>query len=435
MSLTSVYTPGVCFGLGLLTLLAIIGAVYALVELYALRRGRVRMLFAGLMLAGLIGLAWSLILVSRSWKVRGWTSVGLAVLVSRTPPRVLTALLVLVGAAELALVAHFRAIRRSRLTPDSVKEALDALPDGVCFSRVDGFPLLINAQMERLSHDVLGASVGDVRTLWKGLTERAGQGAPGLVREEVTRKDAALLVAPDGRAWQLRQRTLELAQGKVIETLASDVTEEYALAVELTRRNERLEEVNKRLRSYGRDLTRLTREEEVLAAKARVHAETGQALVALRAYERHDPSQRDRKALLAYWHALTQLLQTAAAEEGRQDAWELLAQAAEAVDVRLTLEGALPADEGARALVVGVARECLTNAVRHADAHELRVRIVSGERGTELTVTNDGAPPAGVASETGGLANVRRAIERSGGTMDVRWAPRFAVVARLGEEG
>lgn len=91
MSLTSAYTPGACFGLGLLTLLLIVGAIYALVELYALRRGRARMLLVGLMLASLICLAWSHVLVSRLWRERGWASVGLVVLVGRVHPAALTA--------------------------------------------------------------------------------------------------------------------------------------------------------------------------------------------------------------------------------------------------------------------------------------------------------------------------------------------------------
>jgi signal transduction histidine kinase len=51
-----------------------------------------------------------------------------------------------------------------------------------------------------------------------------------------------------------------------------------------------------------------------------------------------------------------------------------------------------------------------------------------------VRVTNDGAVPESPHDETGGLANLRTAIERANGTMLVEWTPSFALTARLTEE-
>lgn len=40
--------------------------------------------------------------------------------------------------------------KKNMLTPGSLKESLDTLPDGVCFFEKDGQPLLVNTQMNRI---------------------------------------------------------------------------------------------------------------------------------------------------------------------------------------------------------------------------------------------------------------------------------------------
>lgn len=351
----------------------------------------------------------------------------------RLPLMLVVLLLLVLGGVGVRLAISLNAVRANRITPDSVKEALDALPDGVCFSRLDGRPLLVNALMDELGHDALGSAVSDERDMWRRLSQSACQ--PGYTVESLGAQGQGglLLVTPEGRAWEFDRRPLALEGETVIETVATDVTEERALALELEQRNDHLARVNQRLRSYGGDLIRLTREEEVLAAKVRVHDELGHALVALRAYERQPLDERDRAALLARWQGLTGLLYTTSPDEGRErvDAWGQLMAASRAIDVRVELEGTLPADPQLRDLAVAVVHECLNNAVRHAGAHELRVTITNEDDATCLCVTNDGAPPQAPVVPTGGLANLAALIERSGGSMETRWDPRFAVVAHL----
>ena len=431
MSPLAAYPNVVVSALGLIALVEMIVALYALVESCVLGQGRAWIAGAGACVAAIVSLAWSLAVVSHL-RSKPWLHVPvLPALLAQTPLVLAVLLLVLMGGAEAYYALRLRRVRLGRITPDSVKEALDALPDGVCFSGLDGRPVLVNARMDLLAHDALGMAVSDEADLWERLREGACR--PGYTVERLGEHgDAALLLtAPDGRAWEFRRQNLAVEGGIVVETVATDVTEERALAIELAQRNDHLAAVNRRLRSFGADLTRLTREEEVLAAKVRVHDEVGRALVALRAYERQQPEERDRAVLLAQWRGIANLLQTAAAEEVKPDAWEQLVQAAQAVDVQIECEGSLPEDEQTYELVVALVHECLNNAVRHAEAHVLAVRLA--REGTTLTVhiTNDGAVPEGPVKATGGLANLTELVRRAGGRMEVRWKPRFAVVAHL----
>ena len=49
--------------------------------------------------------------------------------------------------------------KRNMLTPGSLKESLDTLPDGVCFFEKDGQPLLVNTQMNRISSELFDAEI------------------------------------------------------------------------------------------------------------------------------------------------------------------------------------------------------------------------------------------------------------------------------------
>ena len=59
--------------------------------------------------------------------------------------------------AVLALMAARRG-ERARITPMSVKEAVDSLPSGVCVYLPGGRVILINRAMERLGPDYMNAS-------------------------------------------------------------------------------------------------------------------------------------------------------------------------------------------------------------------------------------------------------------------------------------
>lgn len=417
-------------------------AVFALVEGCILHVGARRAITFVLQAIAAEELTRACVIVVRRC-ARGWPGHGLAMTLMRAPTLLAVALFVLLGWLISAAFLRLRALRRDHITPDSVKEALDALPDGVCYSAADGTPILVNTQMDMLAHDAFGQPVADEATLWRllvagdcrggykvELTRPAAEGSATSEHPADERAPHPILLASDGKAWQFSRNVLTVEGQQVIETIAADVTEEHALLEQLEDRNRRLERINKHLRAYGRDVARLTREEEVLAAKVRVHDEVGRALVALRVYERQDLDRRDREGLLRLWRGVAGLLQSAGQEERLTDGWELLCQAAEAIDVWVELEGGLP-DGPARQLALAVVHECLNNAVRHGEAHRVVVRSACEDEFWRVEVTNDGAAPSQAPTALGGLANIRNAVERAGGTLEVVWTPRVTVTARL----
>lgn len=421
--------PGV---LGFLSLVLLVVATYVLVETWMLGLRRVRVYSAAAFAAALL-LMWAIDLACYRVTNPGMLVGPPTYVLSGIPVGfyVVALVVLVVVIAHLALL--LRKERMARITPDSVKEAIDALPDGVAFSSVDGSPVLVNMQMDALAHDAFGTAVKNERVLWNRLCSGACQQGYA-VKDVDLEAGRALLVANDGCAWQFSRRALAIDGAELTETIAADVAEEHALLMRLDERNRQMAELNERLRAYGRDLVQLTREEEVLATKVRVHNEVGRALVALRAYERQNPDQHDREQLLALWYQVTHLLEDVGQTEVIVDDWELLCKAAAAVDVKLTMEGKLPDDLASRKLAVMVVHECLNNAVRHGDAHEVDATCVVRDGVVKLSVTNDGNVPSVPPAEAGGLAGVRASVERVGGMLTVQWTPRVLVTAQYGLE-
>ena len=95
------------------------------------------------------------------------------------------------------------------------------------------------------------------------------------------------------------------------------------------------------------------------------------------------------------------------------------------------LEGIVDVEEGARAadadraeVVLRAAQEGLTNAVRHAQAQNVWLRLARGAGGAlELTVEDDGRFE-GVARPGNGLAGVRERLQAVSGALEIDRGPR-----------
>ena len=402
------YTSAAVNWLGIICLLLLIAALHLFIEAAAMQAGRRTVATGALACAWLITLCVSLTQASASYLDSAADKpYGPGFLIG-LPLIAVAAMLIAPAIVEILLARKLDALRKGSVGPISIKEAFDALPDAVLFAGDDGRTLLRNARAVELALD---------------------SGTP-----------EGMLRSADDSIWQLSRTRLDLGHSAVDELIATDVSEEYGLVRKLEGRNARLETVNERLRAYSASIVQLTRDEEVLAAKMHVHGEMGKALVALRAYEHQQAAERNRDALLGIWRHAIELIRTSAIPDtAHENSWDDLVAAARSIDVNLTVEGELPRDDRQRSALIALVHECLSNAVRHGGARTVTVRISQDAAGVRATIENDGAQPRQPAEETGGLANVRRTIERAGGTMKVRWLPRIAVSAafesRDGEHG
>ena len=414
------------FGVCALTLMA--GALFVLVGVCSLRLGWWSILAASVLTAAAFSLLQGIGDVSYC-RFFGHTPMFLAGAIGALPCAAVALLLLLLFGAETAFFVGLKRRWENMLTPMAPKESLDALPDGICFFAPDGQPLLVNTRMNRICGELFDAELLNAEVFWQRLQN--GEGNARFLRTG----EAVLLQTGDGRIWEFRCRELTVGRSEVRELTACDVTTPYRLSQELDQRNQSLRRVNKRLRRYSREVERTAMENEILTAKIQVHNDVGRSLLMFRAYLSQPKKQRRREELVLLWRHTVAVLKNEASPEKPRTDWELLRKAAQSVDVEIVLSGELPENEQQRAIVISAVHECLTNTVKHAGGDRLWLTLRSDGNVLTAELTNNGAPPKGPVRETGGLLDLRRTVEKAGGTMTTEAAPRFLLRVELPEGG
>lgn len=342
------------------------------------------------------------------------------------------ALLLGVAAAWIFLTLRRQLVwQRSHISRASVKEGLDQLPSGLCFYVRDGLPRLVNLQMDALCCQLLGAHLSNGEAFWCRLCE--GDVLPG--NHALQTGDTPILQTANGQVWSFARSRIDASGEEVMQIIASDISREHAMNRELETQNHRLEDMNRRLRRYGENIRELTREKETLAAKMRIHDEFGQALLAARRLTARPSKPAQRAEVLRLWRQNLTLMERLGEEEPPSQGFAGLIESAKAIGMQLIVDGALPPSGTACAsLLESAARECLTNAARHAGGTQLRLHLRPSSGKLRAVFTNDGKAPDGAVAEGGGLSSLRRSVESAGGSMHVESVPQFSLTIELPPE-
>ena len=337
----------------------------------------------------------------------------------------------LLAAASLAAIVllylRLRRLRQKTLTTQSLCEGLDQLTDGACYSLPDGFPKLVNNQMQYISNTAFGESVVDALHLQEKLENEEVQ--PGCRVEED--EGNTFLVLPDESAWRLKQQTITVEGNPMTETIAYHATARYRAMLELRARNARLEETNRQLNAYLSEIDAVVREKEILEAKIRLHNKLGQCLLVLRSYL--TGLEPDRRTVDEQLQHTVSLLQNTQTDAGSGDKLQAVLKAASVIGVEIRIRGTVPAP--LQTVFAEAVHECLTNTVKHAHGRLLEAEITQDGAATNITLQNDGQPPKGPVQESGGLCNLRTAVERLGGTMGIESSPVFRLHLQFDRTG
>ena len=175
---------------------------------------------------------------------------------------------------------------RDMITTRSIKESIDLLPDGVCFSTDRGMPILMNSRMRQLCTEFTGEGLMDTEKFWRDL--RNGNVRKGI--RPLKQREAAF-IDTNGQVWDFRRSRLSYGGEKVTEISAVNITTQYHLHKDLVARYERLNDVNSRLHHFSEEVEKVTREKEILAAKIKLHDEIGRSLLILRSYLTETPEK------------------------------------------------------------------------------------------------------------------------------------------------
>ena len=323
-------------------------------------------------------------------------------------------------------IAGLCRLRRQALGRDSIKQALDMLPSGICYFAPSGRVKLCNRQMNSLFHTI---SQGDLQTLAELQDALSDCDAcSGVIRLSWERQT---YLFPDGKAWRYRQSEVKASDGATYtEAVFSDITELYNKNLELKAQIKQLNAISRELKWLSDNALILTREKEVLSAKTKLHDDMGAGLIAIRHILHHNRTEEEANAMDLFRQAVSAIKYDNAYPRGRSELDRFLHDA-EAIGIKVNLSGDLPEQEELRHVMILAMRECLTNSVRHAGATTIHITAEKKGDSVSVKITNDGRSPETEVVPKGGLHNVYRHIIDFGGTMEIQSKPSFALTVVL----
>ena len=404
-------------------LLLIAVQLYVAADVFLRRCGRTARLWAVAQL--LTGLCWFCLLLDGSYYA-DWVQTP------RVYPAPVTLLYaspwLAVAAVELVLtvllllsIRSLLGYRRRHLSRAVIKETLDMLPVGICFAKEDGTVVLSNLQMDRLCTVLTGRSLVDDRT-FRETIEASGE----------AQNKTRIVPLPDGGAVMFLREEITVNGGTYHQTVAFDVSRQYRILAQLKSKNKKLIDLQTRIKAYSAMVKQLAMTEEILHARVKVHDEMGYLLLSGKHYLEH-PNTADAENLLKLERYTHQLLMREGEEpdDAKRDGYIQALQIARAIGVQVTAEGEPPPNDAVRDILGRAIRECAANTVKHAAGDRLRVTLTQSDGRVCAVIGGNGNAPEAPVSETGGLMNLRRSVERAGGEMQIACDPCVTVTLRL----
>ncbi|MGI6168728.1 MAG: sensor histidine kinase [Christensenellales bacterium] len=322
-------------------------------------------------------------------------------------------------------ILRYREIKVS-LSALSIKHAIDSLHTGVLYSGMDGFILLINAQMQTLMKEIFDRIHRNGNHFYEWLAE--GEMQPGCERAGFQGKIVCLL--PDKTAWMFTKTELQIKRKRYIQLTATDITERWVLTEQLQQREFQLKTKGEELNRSIINLHILSRERETQRAKMRAHDVLGQRMTLLLRTIRSEQAL-DYDLLRSLSQGLLDDLKADKNMPSPQDELDGLQQAFGSIGVDIKLNGTLPKDHIKGRMMTDIIRESVANAVRHGFATKIRVKIDFLPSGYHLEITNNGYLPSEPIVEGGGISSMRKMAESCGGELDVSTHPSFVLTVHL----
>lgn len=324
------------------------------------------------------------------------------------------------GVLLLICIRDSAVYRKSNLTSDSIKEALDILPEGIVIGNHDGMVRLSNLKMNELCKVITSDMLNDTGRFWNTVSQKGKE------------QGGKYLMHVNESVWQFEKDKLDI-DGIIFDQItATDVTDRYKIIDELEAKNEHLQDIRRRMKAVSELSGDMFVAQEEAAARAAVHNQLGQVLLMGRHYINHRDAV-DSQVVYAATKQMNQFLlgESKEAYLGEEDALNQACHMADSIGVKVVINGTDTKKAIVRDLLSQAITECAANTVKHAEGNKVIVDITEDEDKSVITVTNNGKPPKNAISESGGLLSLRRNVEAIGGVMTVEYTPEFKLTLKV----
>ena len=307
-----------------------------------------------------------------------------------------------------------------------IKKAIDSYPGGICFSALDGRVILVNEKMNQLMLELTGHTILNAKVTWEELANFSSNGKAEKLTQSWLPKDTdkesihqqLFFRFSDSSVWRFELRFLD---SNTVQIEAAEITELYRLSEELYENTIRLQEMQKRQKALLDSIVEVNLNKEILAAKMHIHDELGHCLLATTKAVTEDSLTENADTLRKSWnstlHNFTNISTVWTLPDSSLQS-ELM-QVAELIDCKVVFLGEQPKSRKALQLLYAAVREALTNAVRHANATELTVKIAQNEQSYHIEISDNGGVTVSKITEGNGLGALRQRLEQEGASLKV----------------
>lgn len=307
-----------------------------------------------------------------------------------------------------------------------IKKAIDSYPGGICFSVLDGRVILVNEKMNQLMLELTGHTILNAKVAWEELANFASNGKAEKLTQSWLPKDPdkesihqqLFFRFSDSSVWRFELRFLD---SNTVQIEAAEITELYRLSEELYENTIRLQEMQKRQKTLLDSIVEVNLNKEILAAKMHIHDELGHCLLATTKAITEDSLAENADTLRKSWNSTIQDFSNISTVWTVPDSslQPELMQVAELIGCKVVFLGEQPKSRKALQLLYAAVREALTNAVRHADATELTVKIEQNEKSYHIEISNNGSVTVSKITEGNGLSALRQRLEQEGASLRI----------------
>ena len=317
--------------------------------------------------------------------------------------------------------------RRNCLRENAIQESLDNLPSGIVFFDGNGMPKLMNHRMHQICMNLAGRDIQNITELEEALSKP--------LKEQVFFDDDLKVYGfSDGSVWKFSEKEIITTGGdRFSQVLASEVSELYRSKVLLKRENQKLQEMSAAMKELSKNVVTLTREEETLSMKMRVHDNLGYSVLAAQRMLMRE-SEEDRDIFLSQWKQTLDLLNKDNESVEDEQLHRQVQDRAKFLGVKIIYTGEKIWESHIFRLLDIILLEALSNCVRHAGASELYVKFGSAEHEWGVVITDNGQKPEKNIKEGGGLSGIRKRVEQCGGTLRICSDPIFSITVKIPKE-
>lgn len=307
-----------------------------------------------------------------------------------------------------------------------IKKAIDSYPGGICFSALDGRVILANEKMNKLILELTGHTILNAKVTWEELANFASNGKAEKLTQSWLPKDPdkesihqqLFFRFSDSSVWRFELRFLD---SNTVQIEAAEITELYRLSEELYENTIRLQEMQKRQKALLDSIVEVNLNKEILTAKMHIHDELGHCLLATTKAITEDSLAENADTLRKSWNSTIQDFSNISTVWTVPDSslQSELMQVAELIGCKVVFLGEQPTQRKALQLLYAAIREALTNAVRHANATELMVKIEQDEKSYHIEISDNGSVSVSSITEGNGLSALRQRLEQEGASLKV----------------